>query len=624
MPITQPSGTVIITYVDGEDNYQEKQLFAADINAALDDEVVKLTGDQTISGTKTFDSPLIASQLGTSGSKIDTIYVSNLEAATGSGTEGQVLTVTSSGAVSWQDPTPTSVYNNEQWLQWKDSSGSLNLETLTVNSSNQTILAAPSGSLLGFNIGDTLTWIINTDGYMIPSTSGTLNIGSNSNPVSNLFTSTVEGLAGGSLNLVADDNVDINATDDIILLAGDDIYVQPGGGTKWRFRDDGSLQPEVDATYDLGSASIGFGAKRLRTIYAQAVNLSNDYPISWRDSIDSANINLLELDSNDDTILNSANNRAIKFQMNGTDTWRIYGGGDNELLKISGKAQIGTCTSNSLDLLTNNTVRWSINSSGHFVPDADNSKSIGSASLSINDFFVRNIKSATGARIYIVAEDDLFLQANDGVILKPTNNISFEPGAAQQWVLNTDGILYPIGNGVRDIGGDSNHCGVVHTNSVQAEDGLSFGHDDYVNMILENGPNGFTQLQIGQNVSSKEDGAMVIGGEVTGTLTTSYAVAARYNLNEGEAVTGIVIFTASKDGGDLTQCHHEVIAFSRYQYGATTSYTNSSSLYSADNSSPIEVRVGNSPTSIYFEGRNSSGVGTYQLSCAVYMNIKEL
>ena len=48
MPSLHPSGTVLAYIVDGNDNFIQQQLQPDTIGAASDDEVVKLTGNQTI------------------------------------------------------------------------------------------------------------------------------------------------------------------------------------------------------------------------------------------------------------------------------------------------------------------------------------------------------------------------------------------------------------------------------------------------------------------------------------------------------------------------------------------------------------------------------------------------
>ena len=371
-----------------------------------------------------------------------------------------------------------------------------------------------------------------------------------------------------------------------------------GNDIKWTIDTSGYLVPDDNNTYDIGTVAL-----RPRFLYVHDINIDNNSAIYARNAANDDNIRMLFLDGGDNTTLESGGDVVVEAL------------GDDAFIKAS----------DDIYFYTVDTARWIINNSGHLVPNVDNTYDIGAADLVVNQIYTRNVVSGTNDRLYVLAEDNLYLEAGGNyTFIGADTSVIFNPGGTNQWRMNTSGTFYPYGNGVRDLGGASNHCACVFTEKVTAEDELSFGHDDTVNMILENGPDGYTQLKIGDNVSSKEDGAMVIGGEVSGSLTTSYAAVARYTLNEDEAVTGIAIFTASKDGGGLTQCHHEIIAFSRYQYGSSTYYSDSSSLYSADNSSPIEVRVGNSSTDLYFEGRNSTGVGTYQLSCAVYLNIKEL
>lgn len=54
--ISQPSGTVLIKKVDGNNNFIEDSLDYFDIQASLSQNVVTVTGTQTISGAKTFNS----------------------------------------------------------------------------------------------------------------------------------------------------------------------------------------------------------------------------------------------------------------------------------------------------------------------------------------------------------------------------------------------------------------------------------------------------------------------------------------------------------------------------------------------------------------------------------------
>lgn len=58
--ITYPSGTVVVKKVDGNDNFIEDSLDYFDLQQSLSQNLVTITGSQTVSGQKTFEQDLIA------------------------------------------------------------------------------------------------------------------------------------------------------------------------------------------------------------------------------------------------------------------------------------------------------------------------------------------------------------------------------------------------------------------------------------------------------------------------------------------------------------------------------------------------------------------------------------
>jgi hypothetical protein len=87
MTIIYPSGTIVVKKVDGNDNWIEEVFDSEDLDelgAALAADVVTLAGNQTISGTKTFDSSILLSSsgvydLGSASSPVSTIYANSVE-----------------------------------------------------------------------------------------------------------------------------------------------------------------------------------------------------------------------------------------------------------------------------------------------------------------------------------------------------------------------------------------------------------------------------------------------------------------------------------------------------------------------------------------------------------------
>lgn len=53
-----PSGTIVVTKVDGSNNFIENALTYEDLGPLLDDNLVTISGSQTISGQKTFLQPV--------------------------------------------------------------------------------------------------------------------------------------------------------------------------------------------------------------------------------------------------------------------------------------------------------------------------------------------------------------------------------------------------------------------------------------------------------------------------------------------------------------------------------------------------------------------------------------
>jgi hypothetical protein len=113
-------------------------------------------------------------------------------------------------------------------------------------------------------------------------------------------------------------------------------------------------------------------------------NLPNNTYLTAKNAAGSANIDVLKVDATDDTVLNADSGDIIKLANAGTTygSFDVSAGGGRFTLTDatrtgvftagSGGVYVGSQTAHNFSLISNNTIRWSLDTSGNFVQDATN------------------------------------------------------------------------------------------------------------------------------------------------------------------------------------------------------------------------------------------------------------
>lgn len=107
---------------------------------------------------------------------------------------------------------------------------------------------------------------------------------------------------------------------------------------------------------------------------------------------------------------------------------------------------------NSILLKTNNTDRWSVNSSGHLVPATSNTYTIGTTSALLSELHTRNLKS-TGGTLSVETTD--------------SNQIDLKTNGTIRFTLNSSGNLVPNANNTYAIGSTSAQISIVNALTLQ-------------------------------------------------------------------------------------------------------------------------------------------------------------
>ena len=110
-------------------------------------------------------------------------------------------------------------------------------------------------------------------------------------------------------------------------VSGAEIQFSPSSTKRWAMNSSGDFVPTGNGTIDIGSSSFRVGTLYVDTLDALngaggGVNDNNTY-IQWRNNADDADLDILKVDSNDDTIL-SAFNEHIRF-------WPVNNSGSREM-----------------------------------------------------------------------------------------------------------------------------------------------------------------------------------------------------------------------------------------------------------------------------------------------------
>lgn len=357
----------------------------------------------------------------------------------------------------------------------------------------------------------TTTWIIIGN---VGPTLGGQNIGTVDNPVTTMDVVDIE--LSGDLSLPDNSNIFLGAGDDLaIYFDGSSAIFDTAGSVPIDFQINSSSvftinQTSIEAKQDLTFT----GAINPQIIFDSGVGTDMSFYIDSSGFV---------VDSNGALTLNSnfGASSAINFQVAGIDQWTIDFGGDllspgglvrnigdasagrvgsiycqnifqadsqvhyfgasndmnvqfdgtRGLITCAGNLRLTTSTANSIDFYTNNSVRWSINSSGNLLPAAVSTPDIGDASLQrVGDIYCTAI-SATGNISqgdndihYFGGSNDLGIyysgvsgriDCNSGPLRISTlsaSQINFYTNSTNNWNISLVGEFYPAADNTYDIG----------------------------------------------------------------------------------------------------------------------------------------------------------------------------
>jgi len=149
----------------------------------------------------------------------------------------------------------------------------------------------------------------------------------------------------------------VNITGHIFMLGGNRIYLQNG------------FQNSYASINNIG----GSNDSNLNFYVRNAGTESTALKIQKNGNIE------LPVDSQ---VLNLGASQDMQLYHNGTDSY---------ILNATGNFRIGQYNNANLKFFTNNSTRWEINGSGHFLPDANNSFDIGSTSLRVRNIYTNDL-----------------------------------------------------------------------------------------------------------------------------------------------------------------------------------------------------------------------------------------
>jgi hypothetical protein len=420
---------------------------------------VKTTGNQTISGTKTFASTITGDISGNAGTVTSGVYTYGTQAVGGTKTFSNTvyidgnLTPTGSGTSSIASPDTQlfSVYSSRFYTENADcnvgtrtdgrnlilvagaigykwailgSDGTLRPSTHDYNlggssynvgtayirnitcNDQSLVITAPTSTNLYLGAGGSDQWLISAGGNFYPVNSGTQIIGNTTYPVATLTTETVYGSLGQDLVIGAQ--------------SGRSLGLQANNSStyRWYILTDGTLRP--NSSLALGSTS---------------------YPCSnvWSSKLESPGY--LDLEAA----------YSIKFTTSGSTTggwWEIFWSGEHEFLRVNGVGQIGTYNNYAVWILANNAARWvfapgapaETGAPYHFRPTTNRSQICGTWNYHWGTVWTEEV-SASGIDLYLSTVT--------------SNNIRFYTAATHRWSVDTSGHFRTSSDGGPNVGASS-------------------------------------------------------------------------------------------------------------------------------------------------------------------------
>lgn len=391
--------------------------------------------------------------------------------------------------------------------------------SLTVGTLNANTLSLSTNSLA--------KWQISSAGDMTPVSGSAYDLGSSTNRVAAIYSDVydVETLTATTGNITTVNSTLVGSTTvdaTYVQHSGGDMHIgtqtvnslafKTSGTLRWVVGpSDGEFRPMSTDRYDLGSTSY-----QIRNIYSNA--LLNNNTLSVGTSGANANVlfianSLLKwtLNTGDDFYPAGSGSAYVGLSTNplaGVYTQRCYS---------PGTINVGTVTSNNMNLMTNNAIRWQISGAGGaLIPYTSDTFDVGSTSSQVRNIYTNAVlnnntlsigTSGSNTNLLFITNSTLRWTMNTGDDFYPNSNNAANLGAGNnslatvystnvydsstsadmhigtlhpnrvlylmtasgnRWVLNTGGEFYPVTSGTDTIGVSSYPLGGLYTNAVYA------------------------------------------------------------------------------------------------------------------------------------------------------------
>ena len=290
--------------------------------------------------------------------------------------------------------------------------------------------------ILGTNNAD--RWLVGaTNGNWVPIVDSSQDIGSIAAHVQKVYSDEFVSQSGGVLTAGTEDSNNFN------LQTNNTLRWLLGGSN-------GNLVPNLDSTYDIGTASA----------HVQSV---------WTRVLQSTSATQLQIGTNDINNIRLFTNAVTRFTING-NTGNITPGanltqdlGSSSLHfasvyatafrgNLASALNIGTDSAQGIDFFTNGVDRWRMESAGSIRPAVDNTYSIGTSSFHVSSISSRTFQSNSGAQLSIGTND--------------ANQVRIFTNGGTRWLISTAGHLDPNGGNTYDIGDTTNRVRTIYSNNV--------------------------------------------------------------------------------------------------------------------------------------------------------------
>jgi hypothetical protein len=262
-----------------------------------------------------------------------------------------------------------------------------------------------------FYTSNTSRWEMSSAGNLLPATSGTLNIGSSSNPIQVITGNNLSSSPAQQLNL------------------------QIGGSTRWIVEpNSGNLQPNGANTYGIGGGSRPCNQVWTRVLTSDAgqnLVLAENGAARWT----------LEAGGNNLTAVGGA---VIKSSNSNLSLQGNYSfGSTGAAIELLNNGPLNLVAQDVISIYNAGGLRWTFNTSGDIVP-ASGSQSIGTNSSAILSTYTRNVSSD--------GTNNLNLQVGGSTKVYITNAGDLIAGGISTTYLNIDNTLTLNDNNLTSTG----------------------------------------------------------------------------------------------------------------------------------------------------------------------------